>query len=116
MSTKKSSTCKTLKGFYPSFAPTIYSAIEGKYNIVYITGNNFLPAAYGTTYVNFDTYTNLEITFYSSYNISFVIPQNVQTLTPKIVVVNVYNSNFGSCINFSDPGKLNYSNTFILKK
>ena len=102
ISTKKSSACKTLKGFYPKFAPTIYSAIRGTNNTVSIAGSNFLPPAYGTTYVIFDN-TNLEITFYSSHNISFVIPPNMNTTTHEIVVVNVYNSNFGSCINMSVP-------------
>jgi uncharacterized protein (TIGR03437 family) len=112
---KKKNACQNLKGFYPSFAPTITTAIKGKNNVVYITGTNFLPASYGTTYVNFGTYKNLEITFYNSYQISFVIPNNVTSGSYNLVVVNVYNTNFGSCINISDPGKQNYSNTFTFR-
>ena len=108
--------CRKFKGFYPSFAPTIQnisvtSSISGQYSLVYISGTNFLPPSYGITYVNFGSYTNLPITFYSSFNISFVVPLNVTPGNYNIIVVNVYNNNFSSSVNQSYPGNPNNSNS-----
>jgi hypothetical protein len=106
-------TCR-YKGFYPSFTPTINSisvtsSVSGAYSLVYIDGTNFLPPCYGTTYVNFGNYTNLSITFYSPFNISFVVPINAPAATYNITVVNVYNGNFSPSVNQSYAGNENYS-------
>jgi len=103
------------KSVYPPFAPKIISlssnrSVSGVSKTVYIYGANFLPAAYGTTYVNFGTITNIPIVFYSSSMISFMVPLNEEEGTYKIAVVNVYNGNFGSSISCSTAGNLNYSN------
>ncbi len=111
------SQCRKLSGFYPSFTPTIYnlsvtSSIEGIYSLVYIDGANFLPHVYGTTYVNFgNLYKNLQITFYSPNQISFVVPLNAVVGIYNVTVVNVYNGNFSPGINTSYSGNLNYSNS-----
>ena len=113
---RASQNCKRNNRSYPSFAPVIYnlsvlSSCVGAYSLVNIDGANFLPPAYGTTYVNFGQYTNLPITFYSSFNISFVVPLNAPPGNYAVTVVNVYNGNFSPAINQTYPGNLVYSNS-----
>jgi len=107
-------TCRAV-GFYPNFSPAIsslsvYSSSSGVYSLVYITGANFLPPSYGTTYVNFGSYTKLPITFYSSNNISFVVPLGALPGIYNVKVVNIYNGNFSPAVNQSYPGNQNNSN------
>ena len=111
--------CKLSKGFLPSFTPEIYNlsvdtSVAGAYSNVLITGKNFLPN--GTTYVNFGTYQNIPVSYFSSFNISFVVPGNALPGPYDIIVVNNYTSNFGSHINNFYNNNLNYSNseTYIL--
>ena len=109
--------CKNV-GFYPSFTPSITSlsvssSVSGAYSLVFINGSNFLPPSYGTTYINFGNFKNLPITFYSSFNISFVVPQAAPPGNYSVKVVNVYNSNFSPTVNQSYPGNQNYSNSSI---
>jgi hypothetical protein len=108
--------CKSI-GFYPNFSPAISSlsvtsSLIGQYSLVYITGANFLPPCYGNTYVNFGTFKNLPITFYSTVNISFIVPLNAPSGNYNVTVINVYNSNFSPAINQSYAGNPNYSNSF----
>lgn len=103
---------------YPSFNPVINSlsvnsSIVGTYSMVYIDGSNFLPPSNGITYVNFGNYTNLPIIFYSSFNISFVVPLNAGAGNYTVTVVNVYNGNFSPQVNTSYTGTLNYSNSVV---
>jgi hypothetical protein len=105
---------------YPSFNPvinslSISSSFVGVYTIVYINGSNFLPPSNGITYVNFGNYINLPITFYSSFNISFVVPLNAAAGFYNVVVVNLYNGNFSPQLNTSYPGIPNYSEPFKYK-
>ena len=107
-------------GGYPSFKPiinnlSINTSTTGIYTVVYINGSNFLPPSYGTTFVNFGSYKNLPVTFYSSFNISFIIPLQALPGFYNISVVNVYNSNFSPAINQSYHGNLNYSNSIEYK-
>jgi hypothetical protein len=104
------------KSINPSFAPTInnlsvYNNSPGAYSLVNINGGNFLPQCYGNTFVNFGPYKSLPITFYSSFNISFVVPENAPIGFYNVTVVNVYNSNFSPAINQTYPGTLTYSNS-----
>lgn len=105
--------CRRYVPNLPDFAPVIYqlTPATGQYSIVYINGLNFLPPCYGTTYVNFGSFTNIPITFYSSFNISFVVPITAPAGTYNVVVVNIYNSNFSPAVNSSYPGILNPSNS-----
>jgi uncharacterized protein (TIGR03437 family) len=101
---------------YPNFTPIIYGAsvttsVSGVYTLVYITGENFISPVNGTTYVNFGSFTELPIVYYSSFNISFVVPKNALPDNYNIVVVNLYNGNFNINLNNSNPGILNYSNS-----
>ena len=103
---------------YPSFNPVINSlsvnsSLVGAYSIVYIDGSNFFPPSNGITYVNFGNYTKLPVTFYSSFNISFVIPLNAGAGNYNVTVVNVYNGNFSLQVNTSYPGIPNYSNSLV---
>lgn len=113
---KRISACKNRKKMYPSFTPIInnlsvtLNAI-GVYTVVHITGSNFLPPSNGDTYVNFGPYTHLPIIFYSSFNISFVVPLNTPIGIYNIRVVNVYNDNFSLPVKQSNPGIPNYSNS-----
>jgi hypothetical protein len=112
----QSNNCRRKGATYPSFAPVIYnlsvlSSCAGAYSLVNIDGANFLPPSYGTTYVNFGQFTDLPITFYSSFNISFVVPLNAPPGNYAVTVVNIYNGNFSPSINQSYPGNLVYSNS-----
>jgi hypothetical protein len=103
---------------YPSFNPVINSlsvnsSIVGAYSMVYIDGSNFFPPTNGITYVNFGNYTNLPITFYSSFNISFVVPLNAGAGNYTVTVVNIYNGNFSLQVNTSYTGIPNYSNSVV---
>jgi hypothetical protein len=112
-------TCK-YRSFYPSFTPTINSlsttnSVHGVYSFVQVNGSNFLPPCYGTTYVNFGTFKQLPIVFYSPFNISFVVPLNATSGTYNVQVVNIYNDNFSPPVNQSYPGIQNYSNSITYK-
>ena len=110
--------CLKYSKFLPSFTPTISnlsvtSSTSGIYSLVYINGSNFLPPCNGTTYVNFGSFKRLPITFYSSFNISFVVPLSAPVGNYDVVVVNVYNDNFSLPVNQSYSGKPHYSNSII---
>ena len=108
--------CKLAKGFLPSFTPAIYNlsvdtSLAGAYSFVGITGTNFLPN--GTTTVNFGTYKNIPVSYFSSFNISFVVPLNAPIGNYNVVVINTYNSNYSSNINNFYNQNTNYSNSMI---
>jgi hypothetical protein len=108
--------CRKSNGFYPSFTPVINSlsvtnSVVGVYSLVQINGSNFLPPCNGTTYVNFGSFKQLPITFYSSFNIAFVVPLNAPIGSYNVQVVNVYNDNFSPPVNQSYAGIQNYSNS-----
>ena len=110
-STKK---CRRYNAFYPSFTPvlgslSITSSVEKAYSLVYITGSNFLPN--GTTFIKFGNFGYYPVTFYSSFNLSFVVPQDAPPGNYNIQVVNLYNGNFSPPINQTYPGNLNFSNS-----
>jgi len=110
------SNCRRYKSVYPSFSPTINSlsvtsSVHGVYSNVMINGSNFLPPCYGTTYVNFGSYKNLSIIFYSSSSISFIVPLNAVSGTYNVQVVNIYNCNFSPAVNQSYAGNANFSNS-----
>ncbi len=106
--------CRRYNGFYPSFAPileslSVTSNVAGSYSLVYVNGFNFLPN--GTTFIKFGTFGYLPVTYYSSFNLSFVVPLNALPSNYNVQVVNVYNGNFSPTINQSYPGNLNFSNS-----
>jgi hypothetical protein len=111
------SNCRKISNVYPNFKPVINSLSVntsklGVYSIVYVDGENFLPAVYGTTYINFGKkYQKLPITFYSPNQLSFVVPLEAVIGIYNVTVVNIYNSNFSPAVNLTYAGNLNYSNT-----
>jgi hypothetical protein len=111
---KTTRNCRKLKSIYPSFTPILYnlsttSSPLGSYSLVYVNGSNFLPN--GTTFVKFGNYGYLPTTYYSSFNLSFVVPLNPIVGSYQVQVVNVYNGNFSPEINQSYPGNINLSNS-----
>ena len=115
--TSNSSKCLTYKPSLPSFNPIINSlssssSVAGQYALIYVTGANFFPN--GTTYINFGSYKNISVTFYSSFNISFVVPLNAPKGTYNIVAVNIYNGNYSSPVGNTYPANLNYSTNSII--
>lgn len=117
-STYSQSKCRKISNKYPSFTPVIFSlsrtsSTKGSYSVVYVNGLNFLPSSVGSTYVNFGSYTNLPIIYFSSTYLSFVVPLNAKVDNYSVVVVNVYNGNFSPQVNISYSGILNISNAEI---
>ena len=111
---KSTVNCKKYIGFYPSFIPvlnslSVTSSVYQTYSLVYINGSNFLPN--GTTFVKFGNLGIIPVTFYSSFNLSFVIPISATVGNYNVQVVNLYNGNFSPSINQSYPGNLNFSNS-----
>jgi|LakMenEpi03Aug12_release.lakeMendotaPanAssembly.Ray.scaffolds.fasta_scaffold09651_5 hypothetical protein len=111
---KTSRKCRKFKGFYPNFTPSlnnmsITTSIAGSYAKVYVDGYNFLPN--GTTVIQFGNYGYLPIIFYSSFNISFIVPINAVIGSYNVRVVNIYNGNFSPQLNQTYPGILNFSNS-----
>lgn len=110
----KSIICQRNKGFLPSFTPILNSlsvttSASGNYSLVYVNGSNFLPG--GTTFIQFGVLGYLPITYYSSFNVSFIVPLNAITGNYAVKVVNLYNEHFSQPVNQSYPGNLNFSNS-----
>ena len=87
--------CRLYKGFYPNLSPKISSVQpsttkKNVYTVINISGENFFP--YGTTKVNFGNYKNIEVVFFSSFNISFSIPYGVASGNYQLVVINNFNT------------------------
>jgi hypothetical protein len=106
--------CLRNKGFLPSFTPNLSSlsvttSSSGAYSLVYVNGSNFLPN--GTTFIQFGGLGYLPVTYYSSFNLSFVVPLNAIPDNYVVKVVNLYNGNFSPEVNQSYPGNLNFSNS-----
>ena len=106
-------TCRLYSPVLPSFSPsinnlTVTTSVSGQYSLVYINGVSFFPNA--ITYVNFGSYTNIPITFYSSFNISFVVPLNAAAGNYNVVVANTYNGQFSPSVKHTYSGVVNYSN------
>jgi len=73
----KQQVCRKFKRFYPDLRPIIYglskyTSSNYTYNLIYVTGTNFFPD--DSTRIDFGPFKNLPVTFYSSSNISFVVP------------------------------------------
>lgn len=103
--------CKRNRSILPSFTPvltglSVNTSFKYVYSLVYVYGSNFLPN--GTTFIQFgDKF--LPVTFYSSFNLSFVVPLNSDIGIHNVRVVNLYNNNFSPQVNQSNPGNLNFS-------
>ena len=90
--------CRTASNVFPDIKPVINnlsptSSKQGVYTVVYLHGNNYgdKNSKIGTSVVNFgSTYTNLPISFYSSQEISFVVPSKAAKGTYEITVSNLH--------------------------
>ena len=87
--------CRKYKGFYPNITPVIYNlsqntSPQGIYAPVYISGNNYLLD--GMTKVDFGTYTNLPVTFFSSISLSFLVPIDAPAGLYSVKVTTVDNT------------------------
>ena len=107
---------RLLRGFYPSFTPilsglSVNSSAAGSYSFVNIYGANFFP--FGTTFIKFGNFGFLPATYYSSFNLSFVVPLNAVPGFYPVYVVNLYNGNFSRAVNQSYPGNLNFSKPIL---
>jgi hypothetical protein len=92
--TTTSSSCLKYKGFLPNINPIISdlsqdSSAPGAYTQVYINGANFFP---NTTSVTFGPIQNIQVVFFSSFTISFLVPTNLPAGTYNVQVVTVSNS------------------------
>jgi hypothetical protein len=109
---KTSRKCRGYQGFYPSFTPildslSVTSSVSGAYSLVYVTGSNFLPN--NSTVIKFGNYDLLPVTYYSSFNLSFVVPTSLVAGNYNVQVINIYNGNFSPQVNQSYQGIFNYS-------
>lgn len=108
--------CRKFKASAPSFTPILSglsttTSPSGGYSLVYISGSNFLPN--GTTLVKFGNYGYISAIYYSSFNISFIVPLNAIAGNYSIQVANIYNGNFSPEVNQSYPGNINLSSNSI---
>lgn len=89
--------CRVASNVLPDITPVINSlspasSKHGVYTVIYLYGNNFVnkDSKIGTSVVNFgSTFTNLPISFYSSQEISFVVPSKASKGTYEITVSNL---------------------------
>ena len=109
MSSKIPSTvnARKYKYSYPNTSPIIYSlsiteSVLGDYTICYISGENFSKSnTTGNSTVTFGNIENIPVTFFSSLNISFVVP--FLHLTPNTTYsVQVVNNNYFPSTTYSN--------------
>ena len=90
---------KNPKGFLPNITPIIYGLSTytskiSEYIVIYISGANFFP--FGTTNVTFGPFNNIPVTYYSSFSISFSLPQSTRSIlalgTYSVQVTTINNS------------------------
>jgi hypothetical protein len=95
---------------YPNTSPIINSlsiteSIRGVYTVCFVTGLNFSKSnTTGNSTVTFGPVTNIPVTFYSSLNISFVVPViNIDygTYAVKIINNNYPTSLFSNTFNYT---------------
>lgn len=108
-------TCFTPVGFYPSFVPVLNSmsvttAPAGAFTQVDVYGANFLPDR--VTYVQFGT-ASLPVTYFSSFNVSFIVPMDLSAGTYDVQVVNIYSNQFAPKVKPSYPSNLNGSTQVV---
>jgi hypothetical protein len=106
--------CFFVRNNLPSFTPIIYGLSQSSSNAsifteIFITGENFFRN--GTTYVNFGAIKNIPVTYYSSFNISFIVPTNATPGNYNVTATNIFNGNFSLPVQWTYPPNLNNSNS-----
>ena len=97
--------CRKFEYSYPNIAPIIFNlspaeSIVSNYTVCYIVGKNFSKEnTTGNSTVTFGNIINIPVTFYSSLNISFVVPN---TLIPGTYNVQVVNNNYFPVTQYSN--------------
>jgi uncharacterized protein (TIGR03437 family) len=102
--------CRKFEYKYPNTSPVILNlypaeSVISDYTICYLNGLNFSKSnTTGNSTVTFGDISNIPVTFYSSLNISFVVPNSLPADTYTVQVVN--NNYFPSTL---DSNKVNYT-------
>jgi len=120
MSSQTTPSCSLSRNNLPSFTPVIYGLSQDRsnakaYTVIYIIGTNFLPN--GTTYIKFndidnkENRQNIQVIYYSSMNISFIVPSNLKPGKYNVTAVNVYSGNFSLPVQYNYTPNLNYSDS-----
>ena len=96
---------------YPNTSPIINSlsiteSIRGIYTVCFLTGLNFSKnTTTGNSTITFGPVTNIPVTFYSSLNISFVVPviniDNVGTYNVQVINNNYPTSLFSNIVEYT---------------
>ena len=92
---------------YPNTTPVIYSlsiteSVLGEYTVCYINGINFSKEnTTGNSTITFGSIKNIPVIFYSSLNLSFVVP-NSNILVPGTYSVQVVNNNYFPSTTYSN--------------
>ena len=99
--------CIQKRGLRPSIVPIISSlstntSKAGEYQVVNITGENF---RYNNTQVKFGNITNIVVTYNSSFNISFTVPENLVPGTYAIYVTTINKLNVIPNVVYSSAAK-----------
>ena len=100
--------CRKFEYKYPDTAPIIYNLSPtqsslGDYTVCYINGLNFSKEnTTGNSTVTFGSITNIPVTFYSSLNISFVVPFNHLVGGGSPYNVQVVNNNYFPVTQYSN--------------
>ena len=85
---------------YPNTSPVIYSlspaqSVLGEYTVCYINGLNFSKEnTTGNSTVTFGDIANIPVIFYSSLNLSFVVPNSNNLVPGTTYLVQVVNNNY----------------------
>jgi hypothetical protein len=109
-----STPCSLTRYQIPSYRPVINGLSQNRsklreYALIYINGSNFFPN--GSSYVNFGDIKNIPVTYYNSFNISFIVPVNAIINDYNITVVNIYNGNYSNPVKYTYPASLIESNS-----
>ena len=97
--------CRKYEYIYPTTIPVIYNlypnqSVLGDYTLCYINGINFSKEnTTGNSTITFGNIKNIPVTFYSSLNLSFVVPNN---LAPGTYQVQVVNNNYFPATQYSN--------------
>jgi uncharacterized protein (TIGR03437 family) len=97
--------CRKFEYKYPDISPAIFNlfpsqSVVSNYTLCYLVGENFSKEnTTGNSTVTFGNITNIPVTFYSSLNISFVVPN---TLSPGTYDIQVVNNNYFPSTKYSN--------------
>ena len=85
--------CGNTKPFYPSFIPLVFNVSKAKNSPnLDVIGENFV---YGSITANFGPWTRLPVTYISSTQVSFAIPNEAFVgIEYPVSVTNLYSGNF----------------------